>query len=73
MLDLPLLRRVECDRGKVMAVDANEDKADKAMDYVNRWREGSKPMGPDEFEATVKRLIEKLEEAAVGDDGFEWP
>lgn len=56
-----------------MAEDANEMKAQRVLDGVKNWTMGSKPMGRDEFQATVRYLIEELDEMVDDSDGWDFP
>lgn len=52
--------------------EANAQKVERILSAVNNWRLGSKPMSRDKFLLSVSYLIERLEEMAEEEDGFEW-
>ena len=56
-----------------MAEDANESKAARVLESVKNWTMGSKPMGREQFQATLLFLIEGLEEMVDESDGWDFP
>lgn len=52
--------------------EAHAAKVERILNAVNNWRLGSKPMSREKFLLTIQYLIERLEEVAEEEDGFEW-
>lgn len=56
-----------------MVEDANEAKAQKALELVMNWTMGSRPMSREKFQATVELVIEGLEGMLDESDGWDFP